>query len=664
MNEGDDRVNSYKEISSLFNLAYLSEPHHISGEDKLIFTKTTIDPENDGYVSSIKSYDVKTSEEKTLLEGEGQFKTAKVCGNHLLYLSNDNAEKIVQAYVLNLKTNRRVQVTQSEYPVHSVEWVKEGKIAYITQVNQEAHLTYDLHKEESYRFTDQHVLVEGRGFYNDKVSDVLVVQSIYQEEASVVVELELNYHTPGHFTVSKDGETIYYENRRFPAERFNYNLGIFAYDIQTETTTELTKDMGDLSVSQATVSPNGQYVLALNSQRNAISPNHPDIMVFDVKEKTHRLVTTNLDVDFNDHALTDFEYNISGKTLHWCEDSASFYTLASIEGESVLLKGNLAGELERVSPEGQSVRDFTVTENNRVFATISSPSEPIAFYAYTNGEWNKLALAGTDYSDTAYAPYEKADFIAEDGQQIPAFIVKPANFDENKTYPFLINIHGGPNMMHAHLFYHEIQHQAANGYVVLLLNPRGSYGYGQEHVMGSYGQFGEADAADVLSAVDQFLEQAPYIDQERLFITGGSYGGYMTNWIIGHDHRFRAAVSQRCVSNLVSMVGTSDISHFFWRDMAGVDLSDPKRLWEQSPLAYVQNVETPVLLIHSTADYRTPLEQAQQYYHGLKYYEKEAELLLFPGENHGLSRNGRPSFRLKRLDAMMDWFSRYDQKGN
>lgn len=213
--------------------------------------------------------------------------------------------------------------------------------------------------------------------------------------------------------------------------------------------------------------------------------------------------------------------------------------------------------------------------------------------------------------------------------------------------------------MHSYTFYHEAQYLAANGYAVLLINPRGSYGYGQEFTHAVYERYGQEDYTDLMTVVDQVLLDFNWIDQEKLFVTGGSYGGYLTNWIVTHTDRFKAAVTQRSMTNLLSMIGTSDTGYFFLTDEVDGDWKSYDQLWKMSPIAYAQNVNTPLLIIHSLEDRRVPFEQAQQFYASLKYFEKIAEMLVFPDSNHELSRSGRPSYRVERLKAIVEWFQQY-----
>ncbi|MCB0183379.1 MAG: S9 family peptidase, partial [Caldilineaceae bacterium] len=223
----------------------------------------------------------------------------------------------------------------------------------------------------------------------------------------------------------------------------------------------------------------------------------------------------------------------------------------------------------------------------------------------------------------------------------------------------ILEIHGGPHLMYGYQFVFEFHYLAAQGYVVAFANPRGSRGYGEAHTGAIADGHGGVDYSDLMAWSD-FVAQQPYVDADRLGVTGLSYGGYMTNWIIGHTDRFRAAVSQNGVCNLISGWGTSDINwliqHSFghrppWENFAF--------FWERSPLQYVGQIKTPTLILHSEQDQRCPIEQGEQLFVALKVAGVPTEMIRFPDEPHLLPTAGRTDRRIAWLKAMRGWFDRY-----
>jgi dipeptidyl aminopeptidase/acylaminoacyl peptidase len=246
-----------------------------------------------------------------------------------------------------------------------------------------------------------------------------------------------------------------------------------------------------------------------------------------------------------------------------------------------------------------------------------------------------------------------------DGTDLQGWILTPPGFDPSQKYPAILEVHGGPTAMYGYLFMHEFQVLAAQGYVVFFTNPRGSQGYGEAHCKPVFDHFGEDDFADVM-AWTEYVQALPYVDETRMGVTGGSYGGFMTNWIIGHDHRFAAAVTQRSVSNWVSFYGSADMNYSFQAFLSGKPAwEDLENYWRQSPMSAIGNAQTPTLVIHSEQDMRVPQEQGEQVYVALKRMGVDTELVLFPEEPHGLSRGGRTDRRVARLQHMVRWFDRY-----
>ncbi|MEW6422942.1 MAG: S9 family peptidase, partial [Deinococcota bacterium] len=234
--------------------------------------------------------------------------------------------------------------------------------------------------------------------------------------------------------------------------------------------------------------------------------------------------------------------------------------------------------------------------------------------------------------------------------------------ESEERAPALLSIHGGPHTAYGHAFMHEFQLFAARGYGVCYGNPRGSAGYGQAWASAIHGRWGTVDMADLLAFFDACLAGYKALDPQRTAVMGGSYGGYMTNWITGHTNRFQAAITDRSICNLLSFGGTSDIGMRFWDDELGLNFhrsADALRLWDMSPLKYVENVRTPTLIVHSVLDHRCPIEQAEQWYTALKLHGVPVRFVRFPGEDHELSRSGRPDRRLKRLEEYLAWLDEW-----
>lgn len=252
---------------------------------------------------------------------------------------------------------------------------------------------------------------------------------------------------------------------------------------------------------------------------------------------------------------------------------------------------------------------------------------------------------------------EKFD-IVNDRIEIEGWVLKPTDYEEGKEYPAILDIHGGPKTVYGDVFYHEMQVWVNMGYFVFFCNPRGGDGRGNEFA-DIRGKYGTIDYDDLMKFTDEVLKAYP-IDRSRVGVTGGSYGGFMTNWIIGHTNRFACAASQRSIANWFSKFGTTDIGYYFNVDQnASSPWENPEKLWWHSPMKYADKVKTPTLFIHSEEDYRCWLTEGIQMFTSLKYHGVPARLCMFRGENHELSRSGKPRHRVKRLEEMTNWFELY-----
>ena len=269
-------------------------------------------------------------------------------------------------------------------------------------------------------------------------------------------------------------------------------------------------------------------------------------------------------------------------------------------------------------------------------------------------------LNGAALRDRYVGELHPAGFTDSDGVDIDGWVILPKDYDPSKKYPAILDMHGGPRVAFGNTMFHEMQVFANNGYFVMLCNPRGGDGRGDEFA-DLREKYGTIDFKDFMEFVDHVCEQYPAIDTARIGVTGGSYGGWMTNWIIGHTDRFAAAVSQRSFSNWLSDFGCSEIGFSFDVNENGgkTPWTAPKELWERSPVAYADRVKTPTMFIHSLKDYNCPLSEGMQMFAAIKYHGVPSKAVLFEGENHELSRSGKPLHRMRRLQEMNGWFDLY-----
>jgi dipeptidyl aminopeptidase/acylaminoacyl peptidase len=304
---------------------------------------------------------------------------------------------------------------------------------------------------------------------------------------------------------------------------------------------------------------------------------------------------------------------------------------------------------------GQSVvRGFSAAADGTIAATIADPHGTGELFVLGDGQLRRLTSFGADFAAAVgICPMQEVTATAPDGYPVHGWVVKPAG---SGPHPVLLMIHGGPFTQYTWALHDEAQVYAGAGYAVVMGNPRGSSGYGQAHGKYVTGDVGVRSAPDLLALLDAALAE-PDLDSGRVGVLGGSHGGYMTTWLAGHDgDRFSAAVSERAVNAIDSFSGSSDIGYWFARGLYG---PDPASWAAESPLSYADSISKPMLIIHSEQDWRCPVEQAQRLFVALRRRGVPAELLLFPGEGHELSRSGLPSHRTARFDAILEWFGRW-----
>ena len=307
---------------------------------------------------------------------------------------------------------------------------------------------------------------------------------------------------------------------------------------------------------------------------------------------------------------------------------------------------------------GLVMRDYGVYEHPTFFVVDEDGEENLGRYdRRVNSEVVTDCFSGSVTGQRMVG--ETLYFLNTDGVDIDGFVMKPVGYEPGKRYPGILHIHGGPKMVFGPGFHHEMQLWAASGFFVCYCNPRGSCGKGNAFA-DLQGKYGEVDFRDLMEFTDEVLRRYPEIDADRMGVAGGSYGGFMTNWVIGHTDRFRCAVSQRSIANYVGDYLLSDIGYYYVPDQQlGTIWEHPERLWKASPLTYADRVKTPTLFIHADKDYRCTLANGLEMFAALKLHGVESKLCMFYGENHGLSREGKPSNRISRLSEILHWMEEH-----
>ncbi len=415
-------------------------------------------------------------------------------------------------------------------------------------------------------------------------------------------------------------------------------------------------------------SPDGKTIAFL-AKPKLRSGNHSELFIIDAlaAQAEPQCLTGEFEGGCSDWTNSDMTNEQMMPAPIWSTDGQTLYILAAQRGSTRVYAVDRKGAGKQpptLTPGNMHVLDFSIDQCRRKAAIlIENPTHVAEIFVHSISDSGELRQL-TKFNDALFDELELStpeymSYTAVDGWPIDGWILKPRDFDASKKYALIIEIHGGPNTQYGYGFMHEMQVLAAAGYVVLYTNPRGSLGYGRDFALAVRGEWAVKDSLDIMAGVDAVIQKG-YIDEQRLGVIGGSYGGFMTSWLIGHTDRFRAAVADRSVIDRFSFFGSSDIGWDFTDDdMEVTPWDDPERYMRMSPITYVKNIHTPVLIIHSESDLRCNIEQSEQLFAALKYLGRETLFVRFEGQSHGLSRGGHPRLRLERLRHIREWFEKY-----
>lgn len=650
----------------LYELKSVADPQLSNNGKDLVFVETLMSKEKNNYISNLYYIDV-DKKSNPVQWTFGEDRNHSPCwspdGTQLAFVSNRTGKN--QIYVLRKNGGEARQLTNFTNGASNPVWSPDGKqIAFNVSLKADEDLLSNDEKEKS---GDNKLLPlevdkmkyksDAVGFWDGKFKQIALVE-IETGETQLLTSGEADYHLQSW---SPDGKQIALSADLSDDTDFSFIADVYLLNVETKELQKLTNSTGYFG--NVTWSPNGKYLGLLGHEREFENATLNKAWIYDTEQKNLNCLTGDSDLLVGDLAIGDFQQGAVTPGLLWGEDNESFYFIATDHGNTVVYYGSINGELYPALLDRQHVYGLTTGGAiNRAVVAISTPSSPGELFLLDvpKGQLDQLTNVNEKFlNEVQLAEVEEIEFKSKDDWDLHGWMMKPVQFKEGEKYPLILEIHGGPHAMYANTYFHEFQTLAAEGYAVLFINPRGSHGYGQTFVDAVRGDYGGRDYADLMEAVDYALGQFSFIDENRLGVTGGSYGGFMTNWIVGHTNRFKAAVTQRSISNWISFYGVSDIGYYFNEWQIKAELHDVETLWKHSPLAYVKNVETPLLILHSEKDYRCPIEQAEQLYIALKHQKKTTKFIRFPESNHELSRSGKPNLRIDRLNYIVNWFKKY-----
>lgn len=662
----EKRALTAKDITKL---AVYSDPQHTPNGDTYAFVSTTINEDNK-YQSQLFTQKVTDNEPRqwTFDDAKNSSPRFSPDGQKLVFQSTRSG--IPQLWLAHTDGGEARQLTTFKNGAVNPAWSKDGKqIIFSAQLEKDDDVQNqkELSKEEKQQEKEDKAKepivinrlkhkANGSGFRDEKRTHI--VQFDVQNESFRQLTREEADH--GYEDISPDGKQILFAANLDDDEDYSLTNDLFLLNVTTKEVEKLTDGKG--SYGNASFSPNGEKITCFGSGFAYAGATQDELFIFDVATKNRLCLSESIDMQLGDTMIGDTRLGESTTGPVWSQNGKQLFFIGTDHGATGLYQADLHGEIEVLYKDNNHVFGFSYDAGSESFILgISTPTNPCNFYQLNNGKLSRLTNANADFSDeVSLVEPETITVEAEDGWEIQGWLLHPFEFDENKKYPFVLEIHGGPHAMYGQTFFHELQLLAAKGYVVLYTNPRGSYGYGQQFVDACRADYGGKDYTDLMSAVDYTIENYNFIDKDRLGVTGGSYGGFMTNWIVGHTDRFKAAITQRSISNWLSFYGVSDIGFFFTEWELGKNLlDDPNKLWDFSPLKYAADVKTPLLIVHGEEDLRCPIEQGEQLFTTLKHLKKDVEFVRFPGASHELSRSGEPLMRIERLNHICRWLDKY-----
>ncbi len=636
--------------ATFMQMESVSSPN-ISPDGRLIlFSRRWVDQVNDQYASNIWMVDVAGDRVSELTRGDWR-DTNPVWspdGQRLAFISDRSGSS--QLHVMWFDTREVAQLTHLERAPSSIVWSPDGKRIAFTQFvpDKKPPLTIKLPpRPKGAKWAAPAVLVDrlswqrdGSGYRPPGFNHIYTIDAVLGGTPKKITSGDYHHSDPQW---SADGQRIFFSAIRKPdAEYLRGDSEIYAVDHESLEVTALTDRNGP--DRGARVSPDGNWIAYTGYDQQNFTSHLSSLYLMKTDGDEKRVLADNL--------------ANSPSGIQWAADSGGVYFTLGAKGSTNVYFVSTAGELGQITDAQQSLSGLSIADNGQVATVQSSfqqPGDLITFNLQEPTAVQKLVDVNADVLDgVTLGDAEELWFTAKDGVKAQGWLIKPAHFDASKKYPMLLWIHGGPWSMYSVRFNWAFQNFSAEGFAVLYTNPRGSTGYGQDFVNGIQYSYPGKDLDDLMAGVDEALKRE-WIDEDNLFVCGGSGGGVLTAWIVGHTDRFRAAVSMRPVINWHSFVGTTDGASWYYQ-FRSFPWEDPLEYSVRSPLRYVENVTTPTMVMTGEADLRTPMTQSEEYYRALKMLKKETLLVRMPEEYHGWRR---PSHRLMQQLYLQAWFGKY-----
>ena len=640
-------------VEDLRRFKFVSDPQISPDGSRKAFVVSAIDYKGNKYRRSIWLADTESVELSQFTHGPESDNNPRWSpdGEKLLFLSKGRQKgKKIQLYTISLTGGEARLVADLENGVGNPEWSPDGKRILFTSrtwMDKKPETDVKHIKRIRYKFNNM-------GFFQGKRVQLYTVKP--GSKPKKVAKGEYDVNNPRW---ARDGKSITFIANMDEDADTSRVTDIFRVDAKGGEPVKLTD--GRFTIANHSHSPDGSIISFIGHDKPTELAVDYDLWTMPTGGEP-KLETG----DFNRSLImgigSDMRVGSPNPGAVWSSDGEYVYFNTADTPYLNIYKLRLGEKKPEVLVTGKTAEGFSVADDGRIAFVAMNATSPTELFLYDGQEkklssFNDRTLSGLDLVEP-----EHFTFKNRLGRTVDGWLMKPVAWEEGKSYPCVLEMHGGPRGVYGDGIYQEFQLLTAEGYAVIYTNPRGSAGYEEPYTQAVMRHYGEVDTEDFLDFTDEALKRYPWIDKSRLGLTGGSYGGYTTNWIISHSDRFSAAVTCRSICNWISKFGVSDIGF-----MQPESISGEKTYWGEalvhqmrhSPLYHVDNVKTPCLIIHSEQDYRCPIAEAEQWFTALKLLGVPTELVRFPEENHELSRSGKPKHREERLEHILRWFREY-----
>ncbi len=637
-------------LDKFLDWEWASSPSLSPDGKQIVFTRSWVDKIEDKRSSALWIMNADGSRPRHLTEGSSPRWSPN--GERIAFL-RQGKPKGSQIHVMWVDTREVTQITRVDESPSSIRWSPDGRRIAFRMIVPEKNTLIDIKlpaRPKGAKWAEEPKVITRLAYRNDR-------RGYRAQGYNHLFTVDANGGTPRQVTSgdydhgagewTPDGTKLVFSGLR--EEDADWQVGeseVYDVTIESGEIRQLTTRRGPDSGPK--VSPDGRLIAYTGYDWVGDTYHMSKLYVMSADGGEPRELTPDLDRQ--------------PRSVMWAKDSSALFFTSQTGGAQHLFRVDLSGTIEQLSEGPGSFSASSVGADGTVVGTLSSAYEPgdVASYARRDGSapaFDKLTDVNADIlQGVELGRVEEIRYTSSDGLEIQGWVIKPPDFDPTRQYPLILQIHGGPHGMYGVSFNFERQNQAAEGYVVLYTNPRGSVGYGQAFGNAIKNAYPGQDYDDLMAGVDEVISRG-YIDEDNLFVYGGSGGGVLTCWIVGMTDRFKAAVSMFPVTNWISFVGTTD-GPYWYSNFKQLPWENIEEHWRRSPLRLVGNVTTPTLLITGELDLRTPMAQTEEYYQALKLLKVDSAMVRIPDEYHGAAGRHMSNV-LRRILYVRGWFQKY-----